>query len=327
MNAPLGDSPQSLTGLHVVDADGAKVGTVQQVYRDDATNDPEWITVRTGLFGMKETFIPLAGARRTGGVLHVPHSRSTIKEAPRIDADGHLDPSEEERLYRHYGMTRPGLAEDPGGLEGVAGDPPPADTVVTSGPPQRPAAGTAGAGGARTRAMADTMHHIPSGGERNKLIDRPPAGAGAASRGRAEADTRHGTEPVPEIVLSEERIEVGTETRVTGRVHLSKHVVTEEVHRTVPLTHEEVRVVREKITEEDRLAGRAEPRTGDGMAEVVLHEERPTISKKMVPVERVWLETERVTEQQEIVTEIRREEVEIDDGSGPDEGPGADRPR
>ncbi len=108
MTAPLGDTPQSLTGLHVVDAEGARVGIVQQVYRDDATNDPEWITVRTGLFGMKETFVPLAGARRTGDDLQVPYSKATIKEAPRIDADGHLDPSEEDRLYRHYGLKPPG---------------------------------------------------------------------------------------------------------------------------------------------------------------------------------------------------------------------------
>ncbi|GAA2329310.1 hypothetical protein Scani_06860 [Streptomyces caniferus] len=122
MNAPLGDAPRSLTGLHVVDADGAKVGTVQQVYRDDATNDPEWITVRTGLFGMRETFIPLAGARRAGDELHVPHAKETIKAAPRIDADGHLDPSEEAELYRHYGMARPG-ASGPGGAPGPGGEP------------------------------------------------------------------------------------------------------------------------------------------------------------------------------------------------------------
>ncbi|MGG7571308.1 DUF2382 domain-containing protein [Streptomyces sirii] len=325
MNAPVGDSPQSLTGLRVVDADGVKVGTVQQVYRDDATNDPEWITVRTGLFGMKETFIPLAGARRTGGELRVPHTKETIKEAPRIDADGHLDPSEEARLYRHYGLMRPDGAAGPGELEGIADDRARADTVVASGLGPRPAAGAAGAG-AGPRATADTTAHTPARGERNKLFDQP-AGAGAATRGRGGADTRPGGEPVTEIVLSEERLEIGTEERVTGRVHLSKHVVTEEVHRTVPVTHEEVRVVREEITEEDRRAGRAAPRTGQGRSEVVLHEEQPTISKKMVPVERVWLETERVTEQKEITTEIHREEVEIDDGTGPRKDPGPDRPR
>lgn len=152
MNAPLDDAPRSLTGLHVVDADGAKVGKVQQVYRDDATNDPEWITVRTGLFGMKETFIPLAGVRRTGDDLHVPHDKETIKAAPRVDADGHLDPSEEDELYRHYGMARPGTAEageapgpgegwGPGGDSGAGGTSPPG-SGGTSGP-----GGTSGTGG------------------------------------------------------------------------------------------------------------------------------------------------------------------------------------
>ncbi|AOP49627.1 PRC and DUF2382 domain-containing protein [Streptomyces lydicus] len=336
MNAPLGDSPQGLTGLHVVDADGVRVGTVQQVYRDDATNDPEWVTVRTGLFGMKETFIPLPGARRTGGDLHVPYTKDTIKQAPRIDADGHLDPSEEERLYRHYGLNRPGEApdpggagqaggaDDPGGLESVADEP----TVTAATPP---AAGAPPRATARTRAMADTAHRVPPRGERNKLIDRPTAGAGAGGRGSDRTGAGRDGEPrgqeVHEVVLSEEQVEIGTEERVSGRAYLRKHVVTEEVHRTVPVSHEEVRVVREKITEEDRLAGRTGPRSGGEQAEVVLHEETPTVSKKMVPVERVWLETERVTEQREITTEVHREEVEIDDGTGQGTRPGPDRPR
>lgn len=108
----------------------------------------------------------------------------------------------------------------------------------------------------------------------------------------------------------------------------AKHVVTEEVHRTVPLTHEEVRVVREKITEEERRTGRTTHRLGEGEVEIVLHEEQAVISKKTVPVERVRLETEWVTEQQEVSAEIRREELEIDDGRGggrKESGP--DRPR
>jgi len=161
MNAPLGDAPRSLTGLHVVDADGAKMGKVQQVYRDDATNDPEWITVRTGLFGMKETFIPLAGARRSGDRLHVPHDKEAVRTAPRIDADGHLDPSEEEELYRHYGMARPsayglpgtpgpgegrGEAPDSGGEPGPGGEPGGGAADPDTGGTPRPG-GTSGTGG------------------------------------------------------------------------------------------------------------------------------------------------------------------------------------
>ncbi|MFF4601308.1 PRC-barrel domain-containing protein [Streptomyces sp. NPDC001339] len=108
MTAPRSDAPQRLTGLRVVDVHGAKVGTVQQVYRDDATNAPEWITVRTGLFGLTEVFVPLAGARRTGDALHVPYTKHAIRSAPPIDTPDHLDPSAETRLYRHYGILRPG---------------------------------------------------------------------------------------------------------------------------------------------------------------------------------------------------------------------------
>ncbi|MFI9051179.1 PRC-barrel domain-containing protein [Streptomyces sp. NPDC053427] len=126
MNAPPDDTPQDLTGLTVVDTEGSKVGTVQQVYRDDATDVPEWITVRTGLFGMREIFVPLAGARRAGGELHVPYAKEAIKKAPRIETDGHLDPSEEAELYRHYGSTRPG-------------DPPPAPHSDAAGSGDDPA--------------------------------------------------------------------------------------------------------------------------------------------------------------------------------------------
>ncbi|MFD8546693.1 PRC-barrel domain-containing protein [Streptomyces sp. NPDC059649] len=192
MNAPLGDTPRTLTGLHVVDADGARMGTVQQVYRDDATNEPEWITVRTGLFGLKETFIPLAGARRTGDELHVPHTKATIKKAPRIDAEGHLDPSEETELYRHYGLIRPlgtDAAMPTGSRPGTAAGTPPR-TPDEPAPPTR------------------------AGGERNKLFDRPMAGTGAGERGRegpADADTRRHTEQTPEAPLPEERRRRGPE--------------------------------------------------------------------------------------------------------------------
>ncbi|GAA2651266.1 PRC-barrel domain-containing protein [Streptomyces lunalinharesii] len=212
MNAPLGGTPQSLTGLHVVDAEGAKVGLVQQVYRDDATNEPEWITVRTGLFGMKETFVPLAGARRTGEELHVPHTKSTIKQAPRIDAEGHLDPSEEERLYRHYGLIRPGATEptgtEPMGTSGTRGM---GDTAGAPG-----AAGTRGPVGegagqpGRAPAEPTGQHRTRADGERNKLTDartRNDARPMAVSRG---AEDPHDT------ARSGEQLEFDTEADETG---------------------------------------------------------------------------------------------------------------
>ncbi|MFI7098240.1 PRC and DUF2382 domain-containing protein [Streptomyces sp. NPDC050161] len=347
MNAPLGDTPQDLTGLNVVDSEGAKVGSVQQVYRDDATNIPEWITVRTGLFGMKETFVPLAGARRVDDELHVPHTKETIKEAPRIDADGHLDPSEEDELYRHYGLTRPGnpaagtvQGADTGSPAGTGNAGMTGTGMAAGGAAGMAAAGT-GADARRARTPAgdrDRAMAEGAGSLHKERTDRPLAGAGAGgmamSRGRGD-DERTGTkgarEQVPEIVLSEEQMQIGTEERESGRAHLRKRVVTEDVHRTVPVSHEEVRMVRERITDDERMSGRTPPRISDGEVEVVLHEEQAVVSKKTVPVERVRLETERVTEQKEVNIEIRKEQLEFDDGTtarkGERKGPGPDRRR
>ncbi|MFE5740328.1 PRC and DUF2382 domain-containing protein [Streptomyces celluloflavus] len=333
MNAPLGDNPQALTGLTVVDAAGAKVGVVQQVYRDDATNAPEWITVRTGLFGMKETFVPLAGARQQGGELHVPHTKETIKDAPRIDADGHLEPMEEDELYRHYGLTRPGAATRM--TTGTAGAGRAAGTAA-AGTAAAAAAGRPTGDTARQTRMPDAGRPQATGGrpEPRTRAERQPAGAGAGamamSRGRDEEDTARTKEQIPEILLSEEQLQIATEERVSGRAHLRKHVVTEDVHRTVPVSHEEVRLVREKITDDERALGRTAPRIGDGQVEVVLHEERAVVSKRTVPVERVRLETERVTEQREVDAEVRKEELEFDDGrgfKGDRKGPGPERRR
>ncbi|MCZ0973600.1 PRC-barrel domain-containing protein [Streptomyces albulus] len=187
MNAPLGGTPQSLTGLHVVDVEGAKVGLVQQVYRDDATNEPEWITVRTGLFGMKETFVPLAGARRSGDELHVPHTKSTIKQAPRIDAEGHLDPSEEERLYRHYGLIRPGATEPTGPTStpsvGAGGPAGPTGAAGTRGRWGGGGAAGPGARGAHRAAPHPGRWRAQQTHRRPDLGRRPPDGGLPRRRG------------------------------------------------------------------------------------------------------------------------------------------------
>jgi hypothetical protein len=86
-------------------SDGAKIGTARQVYADDQTGQPEWVTVRTGLFGTKETFIPLADADASGGRLTVPYTKDFVKRAPNLDDDGHLSPEEEDQLYAYYGRT------------------------------------------------------------------------------------------------------------------------------------------------------------------------------------------------------------------------------
>jgi uncharacterized protein (TIGR02271 family) len=95
----------------------------------------------------------------------------------------------------------------------------------------------------------------------------------------------------------------------TGRARLRKFVVTEEQTVTVPVTREEVRVEREPITAGE-TAGDVE--IADAQQDVVLTEERLVVQKEAVPVERVRLGTETVTEDRAVTEEVRKEQVEFD---------------
>ena len=53
-------------GRRAVDPQGSKIGSVGQVYLDDETGQPDWVTVNTGLFGTRENFVPLRGSRFEG---------------------------------------------------------------------------------------------------------------------------------------------------------------------------------------------------------------------------------------------------------------------
>src|SRR5215213_1180468 len=93
------------SGGNVVGADGQKIGSIGQVYLDDSTGEPSFVTVKTGLFGTAESFVPLQDATVAGGDIRVAYSKHEVKDAPRIDPDGRLTPTEEQRLYAHYGLS------------------------------------------------------------------------------------------------------------------------------------------------------------------------------------------------------------------------------
>ncbi|MFJ9038937.1 DUF2382 domain-containing protein [Streptomyces sp. NPDC102406] len=292
------NTPDALVGLTAYDRTGEKIGSVERVYLDDATGRADWVTVKTGLFGMKESFVPLAGASRGGDdTLKVAYTKEAVKDAPRVDADQHLDQDEKQELYRHYGLSGPSAA--PTGDTGRTG------TRGTA------AAGTAAGAGAGTGLGGETTHGRHAAGAREPAM-RSGAGTGK-----------------DEMIRSEERLRVGTEEQEVGRAHLRKVVETENVTTSVPVSHEEVRVVREPIREGDARSATI----GEAETEVTLHAERAVVSKETVPVERVRLETEKVTETDEVSGTVRKEKIEYDtpetdrkgmprDGkSGPGHGP------
>ncbi|GAB3918560.1 hypothetical protein GCM10011575_34170 [Microlunatus endophyticus] len=122
------------------------------------------------------------------------------------------------------------------------------------------------------------------------------------------------------MTRSEERLNVGTRTEEVGRVRLRKYVVTENVTQTVPVSHEEVRVEREPITDANRDQALTGPDISEDEHEVVLHQERPVAEKEAVPVERVRLDTDTVTDEESVSEEVRREEVEVEHPDDPDAG-------
>ena len=96
-----------LSGVYdgdVLSTSGEKIGSVGQIYLDDQTGEPTFVTANTGLFGMSQSFVPLRGARVENGNVVVDFDKTTVKDAPRINDDGSLSPAEEDQLYAYYGM-------------------------------------------------------------------------------------------------------------------------------------------------------------------------------------------------------------------------------
>lgn len=284
-------SPRELIGTEAFDSSGEKIGKVGTVYVTDEEQQPKWVTVKTGFFGNKETFVPLEGARNASDGLHVMPTRDAVKGAPQVSGDGHLDQSETDELYRYYEI-RPGDANSATTGDGEAGQP---------GSDQGIGAG-AGAAAAPTPGRHEQAEQH-TGTEANTTAQQQRGDRYGAGEGNGQ-----------DVVRSEERMTAGTERVESGRARLRKYVVTEQQNVTVPVSHEEVRVEREPIseTERDRLQS---SEIGEEEQEVVLHEERPTVHKDTVPVERVHLDTETVTEEQTVSGELQKERVEVEDTS------------
>jgi uncharacterized protein (TIGR02271 family) len=252
------DTISRVIGQDVYDESGEKIGSAAEVYLDDETGQPEWVTVRTGLFGTKESFVPIRNADLTNDGVRVPVSKTQVKDAPKIDTDGHLSPQEEQELYRYYGM---GAGTETGMTAGIA-DTGRTDTDVNT---------------------HGTVGHDTSGPTTDDAM-----------------------------TLSEERLSVGTRSEEVGRARLRKYVVTENVTETVPVTREEVRIEREPITDANIGNAMDGPAISEEEHEVTLHAERAVVAKEAVPVERVRLDKETVTEHETVTEGLRKEEIEVD---------------
>jgi uncharacterized protein (TIGR02271 family) len=287
-------------GKDVYDQSGDKIGSASEVYLDDDSGQPEWVTVRTGLFGTKESFVPLRDADLTDDGLRVPVSKAQVKDAPKIDTDGHLSPQEEQELYDYYGLgSGQGTTTGTTGNIGTTG-------VAGTGRTDRDETTVAGTTTTGTAGMAGTTGRT----------DRDGDGVYDDVRDRAVGHDTSGPTTDEAMTRSEERLNVGTRTEEVGRARLRKYVVTENVTETVPVSREEVRVEREPITDANVGNAMDGPAISEEEHEVTLHAERPVVEKEAVPVERVRLDKETVSDSERVSADVRKEEVEVDGGTG-----------
>jgi uncharacterized protein (TIGR02271 family) len=217
------------------DSSGEKIGKVGQVYLDDESGEPTWVTVATGLFGLSESFVPLGGARFDGDDdIRLLYDKDAVKNAPRIDHDEHLDPEQEQQLFHHYGL---GASLGTERSHDTAGT-----TARTPGSSDRD--------GVRTGEQAVTLseEHLVAGKERVEagrarlrkyttthteqvevqvtkeklVVERAPVSGEAAARPIEDAG-----EQVEVVTLYEERPVVTTQTVPVEQVRIGKEQVTE----------------------------------------------------------------------------------------------------
>jgi uncharacterized protein (TIGR02271 family) len=287
-----------VSGAVVYGAEGEKIGKASQVYLDDATGEPDWVTVSTGLFSGKDSFVPLRDARLSGEELHVPYSKDQVKDAPRVSADEHLDIDQEAELYRYYNLDQ-GAWAGQGDLDQ---------------PTTRAEAGTSGYSTGYASDRDESV--VAAGGVPAARGDRDRDGVFDDVSGRAVGHDTSGLTTDDAMTRSEERLDVGTERVEAGRARLRKYVVTDQESVTVPVSREEIRVEREPITDATYDRAVDGPAISEEEHEVVLTEERPVVTKEAVPVERVRLDKDTVTDHETVSEEVRKEEIEtVTDGT------------
>jgi uncharacterized protein (TIGR02271 family) len=245
---PTIDTIQSWQGRTMVDPAGDKLGTIDAIYLDDETGQPEWARVTSGLFTAKTAFVPLAQAQDTGDSVQVPYDKAQVKNAPAVQADGQLSRDEEAELYRHYGLDynehrsdsgRPDGADDTVGRD-VSG--PTTDEAMTRSEEElRVGTETRERGRARLRKYVTTEQVTKTVPVRREevRVEREPftdANLDAATSGPDISEEEH------EVMLHEEEPVIEKRAVPRERVRLDTETVTDERQVSEEVRKEQIEV-------------------------------------------------------------------------------------
>ena len=233
MSAPSIETVQSWQGRTMVDPAGDKLGTIDAIYLDDETGQPEWATVTRGLFSAKAAFVPLAQAQAMGDSVQVPYDKQQVTDAPSMEADGSLSQDEEAQLYRHYGLDYSEHRSDSGLAAGTDRD---ADADTDHGTVGRDTSGPT-----TDNAMTRSEEELQVGTtqrERGRV------------RLRKYVTTEQVTQTVP-VQREELRVEREPITDANLDAATSGPAISEEEHEVT--LHEETPVVEKRAVPKERV--------------------------------------------------------------------------
>jgi uncharacterized protein (TIGR02271 family) len=230
--------PAQIFGYDVNDSSGNKIGKVDNVWVDDATNELEFVGVKTGWLMGKTHVIPVANAQIADGSIQVPFDEERIKNAPSFSGDDELSPDQEDEIYSYYGEGR-STAASPSGLPTGTGTGYSSDTMDTVSSDY--GTGTSGVVDNATDDQSLTLH------EEELEVGKREVESGRV-RLRKMVHTEHQEVPV-ELRREEVQIE-----RVPATGDYDNTTAFQEQEIDVPLTREEAVVGKEShATEQVRL--------------------------------------------------------------------------
>ncbi|WP_181035059.1 YsnF/AvaK domain-containing protein [Arthrobacter sp. B0490] len=274
-------------GANVLSEDGAVLGPMGQLYVDDATGEPSWVTVATHTMGNPESFAPLRGAALAGRDVRLPYTHAKVYDSPKMSLDGHLSPEEEQHLLRYYGLMAP---KDDAGTDQAAAT-----------------AGIADSGRTADSDRADTDRSRDT--DRTRTQSSRPEGD--YSMTRSEEQLRVGTE-----IRETERVRL-VKRVVTEDVTMTVQIRREElvvervpVKDGVPFYDDGQNSYTE--AERERLYSAVETAFNGDTVEVVLYEEKPRVEMDVVPIERVRVRREARTHDEVVSGQVRKEVIETE---------------
>lgn len=171
-----------LYDCEVFDTRGEKIGSVKHVWVDDQTGAPMWASVHTGLFGMRESFVPLQSAELREHEVRVPVDKDRVKDSPRIDAShDRISDNDQAELLQYYGFGPQRTSPEGTGKQRAAGQ----DGQRTGRHAAEPDARQAGLG---TQASGQATQETGQAGQETGQQAGQPSGLQAQAAGQRTGD-------------------------------------------------------------------------------------------------------------------------------------------